>query len=108
VRFAALPLHAVESNTYNMRSFLVPLCYVVYACVVCHSQKSNKSDQFIVELAELLAKVLHQSLNYEFTAKSVGGTNYIRSSLTMERVLIESLRKRALQTAAQLEKAARK
>jgi len=80
MRFTALPLHFVESNTYNMRSFLVPLCYVVYACVVCHSQKSNKSDQFIVELAELLAKVLHQSLNYEFTAKSVGGTNYIRSS----------------------------
>jgi cytochrome c553 len=98
----------VESNIQHEILTCASLCYVVYACVACHSQKSNKSDQFIVELAELLAKVLHQSLNYEFTAKSVGGTNYIRSSLTMERVSIESFRERAHQTAAQLEKAATK
>lgn len=65
---------------YNMISFLVPLCSVVYACVAYHSQKSNKSDQFIVELGELLAKVLHQSLNYEFHAKSLGATHIIRSA----------------------------
>jgi cytochrome c553 len=89
--------------TYNMIPFLVPLCYVVYACVACHSQKSNKSDQFIVELGELLAKVLHQSLNYEFAAKSVGATNYIGSAYNGKSVDTKFTR-----TAAQLKKAARK